>query len=271
MKSWIHKQTKEVQREMALKYSSIENAFTVADANGDGELSYEEFAVVMRSLAPALKYTEAQILDLALELDENKDGSVQYDEFMSRLNVTSFCPDAWTREQFEQLYCKVLERGSFHDLHVAMKQVGKGHSSLSYSKLGRLFNDYLGQNYSKDEITKLAAVIDENASKKISYKELKTAFLPKDFNSDSLLREFIASFASAKVQLKSAFRRLDADGSGSLDRKEFLTALNAFNNLLPEPLPVSALDSLFDILDANNDGTVDYNELVSAFRVVPEF
>ena len=44
-----------------------------------------------------------------------------------------------------------------------------------------------------------------------------------------------------------------------------MTAMRAFNSILEKPVDEGAIESLFTMLDVNQDGTVDYEELMNAF------
>ena len=59
------------------------------------------------------------------------------------------------------------------------------------------------------------------------------------------------------MELKAAFERADTDQGGSLDMEEFL---EAFGGVLGENLTTTQLIHLFMKIDANSDGSVDWDE-----------
>ena len=62
------------------------------------------------------------------------------------------------------------------------------------------------------------------------------------------------------VELKAAFDRADVDGGGSLDMDEFL---EAFGEVLGKNLTHEQLTHLFMKIDANSDGSVDWDEFTN--------
>ena len=62
------------------------------------------------------------------------------------------------------------------------------------------------------------------------------------------------------MELKAAFDRADTDGGGSLDMEEFL---EAFGEVLGKNLTHEQLTHLFMKIDANSDGSVDWDEFTN--------
>ena len=62
------------------------------------------------------------------------------------------------------------------------------------------------------------------------------------------------------MELKAAFDRADTDGGGSLDTEEFL---EAFGEVLGKNLTHEQLTHLFMKIDANSDGSVDWDEFTN--------
>ncbi|KNC48807.1 solute carrier family protein [Thecamonas trahens ATCC 50062] len=59
--------------------------------------------------------------------------------------------------------------------------------------------------------------------------------------------------------IRAAFERLDTDGNGSLDRKEFAVGMRS----LGIPVTDRAVDEVFNSADANSDGVISYAEFVA--------
>lgn len=62
-------------------------------------------------------------------------------------------------------------------------------------------------------------------------------------------------------ELRRAFRTLDEDASGSLDREEFKQVLTMFNLGIPDQV----MDKLIDLADFDGDGTINYAEFARIF------
>ena len=59
------------------------------------------------------------------------------------------------------------------------------------------------------------------------------------------------------AELRRAFRTLDEDASGNLDRNEFKSVLVMFNLGIPEPV----MEKLIDLADFDGDGSINFAEV----------
>jgi len=64
----------------------MRRAFALFDADGDGQISSREFRQGMAALNLELRYDE--IDDLMQLCDSGKDGSISYDEFISKMDLS---------------------------------------------------------------------------------------------------------------------------------------------------------------------------------------
>jgi Ca2+-binding EF-hand superfamily protein len=63
------------------------------------------------------------------------------------------------------------------------------------------------------------------------------------------------------AELRRAFRTLDEDASGELDREEFKQVMNMFNLGVPDRV----MDKLIDLADFDGDGSINYAEFARIF------
>lgn len=61
---------------------------------------------------------------------------------------------------------------------------------------------------------------------------------------------------------------MDVDNSGKLDLDEFTNGIRLLNDLVKEPLTETQIKELYNALDTNKDGLVDYDEFLLSFQVV---
>ncbi|VDM31614.1 unnamed protein product [Hydatigera taeniaeformis] len=102
--------------------------------------------------------------------------------------------------------------------------------------------------------------LDQNKSGSIEVAELKH-FL-EDANMESLipvLDDWIADYD--RHRYLKAFKNADADGSGSLDRKELAAALAS------QGIPATEVEKLMDSLDINGDGIIHLGEYEIALGI----
>lgn len=67
--------------------------------------------------------------------------------------------------------------------------------------------------------------------------------------------------AGKKARARAAFRRLDTDGSGYLDKEEFVAALA----ILAVPINRSDALEVFSVVDADGNARITEGEFVSHF------
>jgi Ca2+-binding EF-hand superfamily protein len=119
-------------------------AFAKIDRNGDKVISYQEFVDIVKSFNLGL--TQDQVYDLMRSVDSNKDGHIDYTEFVSRFEA-GFAIQVKDDEDREKQQWLV---DTFRDIAVAL-----------HKKFGKLKVAY--------------ASIDVNQSGKVSYDEFTNA------------------------------------------------------------------------------------------------
>lgn len=123
---------------------------------------------------------------------------------------------------------------------------------------------------------KVFAHMDQNNSGSVSYKEFKRSLKPRVAKEgkegpafyDGVLQNVCDVLHRSKVQLRSAFRMMDIDGSGKIDLAEFKAGLEALNILLEVPLSDSQIKTLHSVIDKDKDGSISYEEFLASFSVV---
>jgi 2,3-bisphosphoglycerate-dependent phosphoglycerate mutase len=93
---------------------------------------------------------------------------------------------------------------------------------------------------------------------------------------NDILRETLRSSRMATEDVKKLFLKLDTDGSKTLDRSEIMELLGLIEDMTTgtrssEEVRSYITDYLFNILDADKNGTVDLQELedyISSYGLV---
>lgn len=130
-----------------------------------------------------------------------------------------------------------------------------------------------GFSYSKEQHQLLAEYIDSNSSGNISKKEFKHAFRIVETDnsiSDAIMQQLCSVLFENKLGLQRAFRMMDSDSSGTLDLQEFITGLQALNTALGMPLTEGQIKSLFNAIDHEKRGYIDYMAFLREFELVDE-
>ena len=99
----------------------------------------------------------------------------------------------------------------------------------------------------------------------IDFYDFVNKVLPKDFKDvDDVLKVFYSKMTENWTALRDAFRNMDRDGSGTIDRGEILDELKRMNIIIPPDLAQSFADQF----DADGDGEIDFAEFSRAIRAM---
>jgi Ca2+-binding EF-hand superfamily protein len=177
-----------------------------------------------------------------------------------------------TYELQQALAAKVQQMGGEEAMRVAFEKFdenGDGQISPEELKTGLQALDIRGANgkrISDDEIDKLCVVLDQDDDGCISYEEFVAQFgaAPRQSAREALgtmSKELQDVIRKNKTNLRKIFHAFDEDGDGSISAQELRLGLRALN------LDVSAIQvkDMINLLDANGDGSIDWNEFQAVF------
>ena len=82
---------------------------------------------------------------------------------------------------------------------------------------------------------------------------------------DDLLKQLRTALSSKSARILDLFRDFDADGSGTIEKREFHTLLVRMGIRTDAAL----ISELFDSIELDGNGVIEYNELRAALRVHP--
>lgn len=106
------------------------------------------------------------------------------------------------------------------------------------------------------DLEDLFSLIDEDGSGQVSEDEVVAGFV--------MLRDPKTAGERGVAILSKIFEEADYDGSGSLDKFEYVTAFSeehVTQQLLARNLKVPDWEGLFEVLDADGSGTLQWDEL----------
>jgi calmodulin len=124
-------------------------AFSLFDKDGDGCITKEELGTVMKSLGH--NPTETELYDMINEIDEDGNGTVDFNEFLTMMieKASAKDPNVELREAF-----KVFDKNN--------------DGYISESELREVM-DQLGENLSDVEIYEMITEADEDGDGKVDY------------------------------------------------------------------------------------------------------
>ena len=237
-------------------YSTIEDvkaAFTQYDVNRDGNISREELENGMVQ-SGQFSFDEARIaFDIA---DINGDGEIDIAEFVQLMFPTAAEHVSNLRKNFQ----------SMADVEQAFKSWDiNNDGQISFSELKSAVTK-TGQKLTEEEMNAIFVIGDVDQNGEIDFDEFKRMMMP---TTSDVVAKFRSIYKTTQ-DVQSAFKKIDKNGDGSIDRAELSGALSSINFTKQE------IDAIFKAADANNDGEIDYEEFIglmcpSAADIVAKF
>jgi Ca2+-binding EF-hand superfamily protein len=278
--AWVHKARATVSKRAKLSNLAADLAdheraylldlFNLADADGGGSITMDELLPFLESKGIAL--TQAEVDAAVRTIDENHDGSIDYDEFVALLLLVLGTKVVQTKAKLavnaRQLSVaeKRLLRRQFDAVRDAYSTATDAPTSdvLTVRQL-REFLAKRGKRMTRAEIDAVLAQIDENNDGQIDCDEFISAnilvFGLSKLRRAAKIDKLTKSLADAELNvLKQQFATADADGSGHLSLDE----LRQFFMHVGHPLTEHETLSIVHQIDEDFDGRVDYDEFVAA-------
>merc|ERR1719474_1558216 len=224
----VHKTTKDVQ-----------NAFKKFDSNNDGAIDRSELTNALTS--GCMNFTQQEIDALFNAADVDKDGQVDYEEFIGLM-----CPSA------AAIVCKFRSQyKNLDDVKAAFKRFdSNGDGALSRNELAAAMKSS-GQSYSDVEIDAIFSLGDTDGDGEVSLQEFVELMSPSSSEVLAKLRKNFKSIAD----VKATFKKIDADNDGLLSKQEMLNSSGC-------KYDSEEVNAIFTLGDVNGDGQLDMGEFI---------
>ncbi|KAL8346909.1 hypothetical protein RB601_003445 [Gaeumannomyces tritici] len=141
----------------------LKEVFDIIDKDGTGSISAEEFADAMESLG--LSATDAEAQDIIADIDTNKDGQIDFHEF---LRAMAHPETNQALDPNSQKHDINKEQRELLQAFEVIDQDGSG--SISPDELRRALR-HLGDFYTDEEITEMINHADLDGNGSIDYQE----------------------------------------------------------------------------------------------------
>jgi len=211
---------------------SVKQAFKRFDADGDGEITFQELKNGSSSVA---KFSEGELAAIFAVGDIDNDGKISFCEF-ARMVLPS------TDEKISVLK-KTL--GSANEICAAFKKFDANKDgAISAQELKNGLKS-TGLKFSDQEVEVIFAVADLDGDGEITEQEF-----------DNLMGTAV-SFGRVE-DVKAAFYRFDKNGDGAIDRSELKQMLCATGKTPSD----QEVDQLFRKGDVDGDGQIDIQEFI---------
>jgi len=229
-------------------------AFKKMDFNGNGALSLAEIDKAVLALYPSFNHKPA-LMRAYKAADKTGDGFIGRKEFRLLLEYLIY---------FNNLWAKFEEIDSTDDRRIEIDEFKRGCALL-------------GESMSDAEAEAVFGKMDDNGGGFVLFDEFCTWISAKQLggkamNADELMTAMRKAMKNKEEQFnhtesdtKMIFDLMDKDGSGALDKREFREACKSLGLIACEAqkqgLDESHIESLWDLFDADNSGTIAYGEV----------
>ncbi|OQS04980.1 serine/threonine-protein phosphatase [Thraustotheca clavata] len=203
----------------AMGAGSIEHAFRIFDADKNGTIEYDEFMSTLKQMDTGL--SEHQVFELMRTADTNDDGRIDFKEFVQRFEVI-----------FTDIRNQPSDKGSF---------VQSSPPPPPFNAPSKL------QRRTSERETPIGPVPMENV----------------DPETMSALLQIGKAFFQLDGSLLDNFHRFDTNRDGVLQTEEFFSAIKQLGLTFSDAL----LDKIMKAVDLDGGNTIDYKEFLAAFSV----
>jgi Ca2+-binding EF-hand superfamily protein len=245
-------------------------AFKKIDCNGDGVISKDEMASA--NLPGNTKLSKVEV-DAIFELgDINKDGEIDFDEFLAVMMPTTGFVTVQTssHHQFQSVstfhssssttYSSTsasitsvgLAFGSVSDAKTAFRRFDiNGDGVIDKEEMKQLMSAATGKATSTDEIDMIFKKADLDGDGQIDMHEFIKFMFP---TSADALTKLQRSFGSLN-DIKAGFIKCDVDGDGHISKEELRSMMKNFSG--------TEVDAIFALGDKDQSGGINFSEFLA--------
>ena len=228
-----------------------------------------------------------QVMELMQSLDVSDDNKVDFEEFKKLFQVEfTLVMKQQHQDQFRDMLNKIgellFERPGAKKEKIStrpsrsasstFREIAGKTKEVSFDEFATGMRRLLGEKSpSKEELMKLAAVIDTGGNGKIDMDEFIEAFKVKTKSEAfeaNLLNDITTVLYQHKQALLQIFRRLDTKNSGHVTSEDFMKGVQMINMTLTNRASDHQIEYLISTLDRKSEGNVDYQNFLNAFSVV---
>ncbi|KAI0219184.1 putative calmodulin-like protein 2 [Lamellibrachia satsuma] len=204
------------QRQQSVTEEEMLEAFHVFDSDGDGYITGEDIRKTMRQLGEEL--SEADIKDMITEADLDKDGRINFSEFVILMQH------------------RFIKSGQVLDSNGAFTPHQKGELRIIFS----LFDKDHDNNISMDEVMQVMEAMGQQPDVDRLLQTFQLVDLDGngliDFNEFVQMVEYRVGRQSEDAEMRALFAAFDKDGNGYIDAKELKLTMAGIG------MPVSTAD-----------------------------
>jgi len=222
-----------VEQQVEMRHAGLRRAFRDMDADASGGVDADELR--SKLVAWNLGLRPEELNALMDRMDTNGDDTISYSEFCAALNAKHYISPFGANDQYVTNH--FITNGATGNGGV---QVLLNDNIEALGPNRRPRPDYMVSSFKLSQ-----PVTDPTGNQVDDYRAQL---------SDKIYTKFKA--------LQKAFRALDLNKDGRLDKAELVSAVRAFNL----PIPAQHIMAIASQCDTNKDGTIDYTEFAAALK-----
>ena len=272
----------ELKNAMKLTDTELDIVFALGDLDGDGEISMDEFVLIMSPLAKnAVNRFRNCFKDIHglitafTQIDANGDGSISQQELaggmrnmrmsFSNEETNAIFAAADVNQDGEIAYSEFVSlmiptagnalakfRKSFGNAVNAKAAFSKfdtdGDAEITFNEL----RNGMGSNFSDNEVRSVFALGDTDQDGTISFLEFAKLMIP---SANDVLSKFWKTFRDIKL-VRQAFKQFDIDGDGRITKQEIAQGMNKTGRAFT----MEDIETFFILADKDGDGQIDFTE-----------
>ena len=236
------------EEKMMMKYRTLRAAFRAIDTDNDHAVDWSEVQRLLRNFN--MDSNDKHLHQIFLDADADGDGSISYPEFQSHFG--ELLQPTTTGGHGSQLQNKDFGAGAGHGL---ARMLHGGNNSEEQQNVKRDSNS-TATNKSNKTNTSMQEHVAAAHSKNMNMKDAR-----RGPNANSSTNVFNDKMQSKYKSLHAAFRWMDEDNDHRVSWEEMQRLLLNFNMNIND----QTLHCLFLTADADDDGSIDFQEFKATF------
>ena len=222
--------------------SDVAAAFNSWDTNKDGQISFQELKSAVAKAGQKMSDEQINALFVIGDIDQN--GEIDFDEFMRMMLPTT----SDVVSKFRSI------RKTVKDVQTAFKQIDRnGDGSIDRNELVSALTS-AGNNFTRQEVDAIFDAADIDGNGEIDYEEFIALMCP---SASDVIEKFRSKYKNLN-DVKSAFKRFDANGDGALSKDELSRAMKSSGDSYTD----IEVDAIFTLGDSDGDGEITLEEFI---------
>lgn len=236
--------------------------------DGDGHVATDEWADTIAELLD-LPETSLTWLDLQPDVAPAVDDDGEKIDWTVFLNKYTTVPTTSSLQK-DQLAALSEHKERFLDIFQLLDTDGSGTIDKEEFTSGiKLLNQQMPEGAGKmEDAAELFDVFDVEKKGEISMADFSNAIQNSTALqgvTEALNDDKIESLKENQDMIAGAFKYLDTNGSGGIDREQFQKGFDAVNERMPERNKFKDPQEWFDMLDVDENGVIDFTEFKQVF------